>query len=342
VIVIRFIFTGDWHLSKYANDKIEMSSHLPERLDSIKNTIYFIARYAIEHNIKHIVIAGDIFHNKSIIHSLALNILLSYFRDHPDLKFIIIDGNHDLSGKADDVVSALSCLDHEPNVTRISKPLKIGQIFFVPYSYDMIDIIKNSSADYLISHFGLNEGMLNSGISIVADISLKDLIGKYKVVICGHYHAPQNIVRDEIEFYYAGSIIELDYGERDEDKRFLIVDTEKDTIDSISTQGYKKHFNLELSNENKYEIIQKARELREQGHHVQLSQVEDMDISDIREEFKVTNRVIKDVTNRGITSNMSTEDKFKKYLEIKGIDSNQIDEYLEVGFEIINKCAEEM
>lgn len=314
---------------------------MPERLDSLKNTIYFIASYAIENNVKHIVIAGDIFHNKSIIHSLALNILLTFFRDHPELKFIIIDGNHDLSGKAEGVVSALACLDHEPNVTRISKPLKIGQILFVPYSYNMIDIIKNSSAEYLISHFGLNEGMLNSGISVVADIGIKDLIGKYKTVLLGHYHLRQEIIKDNIKIYYTGSIIELDYGERDEDKRFLLVDTDNDIIESISTKGYKKHYNFELSNENKEEIFNKAKELRDQGHHVQFSQIEEMDVSDIREEFKVTNKVERDITNRGITSSMSTEDKFRKYLDIKGIPEDQIEEHLIIGFEIVNTCSEE-
>lgn len=334
--------TGDWHLSKYSNDKIELSSNLPERLDSIKNTIYFIARYAIENNIKHIVIAGDIFHNKSIIHSLALNIFIQFLRDHAELKFILISGNHDLSGKSDNVVSALSCLGYEPNVTYISQPLKIGQIFFVPYSYDMIDIIKNSSSEYLISHFGLNEGMLNSGISIVSDISIKDLIGKYKTVLLGHYHKSQEIIRDNISLYYAGSIIELDYGERDEDKRFLLVDSDNRTIESISTQGYKKHYNLDLSNKNRTEVLIEARRLRDQGHHVQLDQIEEMDVSDLREEFKITNKVVRDITNRGITNSMSTEDKFRKYLEIKGIPEDKIDEYLEIGFEIVNSCVQEM
>ena len=342
MIKIKFIFTGDWHLSKYSNDKIEISSNLPERLDSLKNAMYFIASYAIENNIKYIVIAGDIFHNKSIIHSLALNIFLNFLREHKDLKFIIIDGNHDLSGKAEGVVSALSCLDYEPNITYIHKPLKIGQILFVPYSCDMIDIIKNSSSEYLISHFGLNEGMLNSGISIVADIGIKDLSGKYKTVLLGHYHKPQEIINNNISVYYTGSIIELDYGERDEDKRFLLVDTDKNIIESVSTQGYKKHYNFELTSENKEKVLIEARKLRDQGHYIQLSQKEEMDVSEIREEFKVTNKIIRDITNRGITSDMKMEDKLKKYLEIKEIPKDHIEEYLEIGFEIVNNCAEEI
>jgi len=46
----------------------------------------------------------------------------------------------------------------------------------------------------LISHFGLSEGMLNSGMSIISDIGLKDLRGKYELVLLGHYHKPQEII----------------------------------------------------------------------------------------------------------------------------------------------------
>lgn len=300
-----------------------------------------MTNYAIENKITNIVVAGDLLHNKSIIHTLALDILLSFFRDHHSIQFIVIDGNHD-KGDNKGTTSSLKSLDYEPNVTRISRPLKIGRIFFVPYSFDMIDIIKENSADYLISHFGLNEGMLNSGISIVADIGLKDLEGKYKTILLGHYHKPQEIIRDEIKIYYAGSLIEIDYGERDEEKRFLVIDTDNDSIESIPTQGYKRHYNLELTNENRDVIISQARELQNDGHYVQLSQMEEMDVSDIRDEFRITNKITRDVTNRGITSSMSTEDKLRKFIEIKGISEDKINEYLEIGFEIISLCSEEV
>lgn len=328
-------------MSRYSNDSIELSSHLPERLDSIKNVLYQMTYYAIENKINYIVVAGDLLHNKSIIHALALDILLNFFRDHPNIQFIIIDGNHD-KGDKKGTISSLKSLDYEPNITRISTPLKIGNIFFVPYSSNMIEIIKNSSSEYLISHFGLGEATLSSGVSIIADIGIADLIGKYHTVLLGHYHKPQEIIRDNIELYYAGSIIELDYGERDEEKRFLVVDTDNETIISIPTCGYKRHYDLELTKENKIDILQKARELKNQGHHVQISQTEEMDISDIRDEFKIKNKIIHDVTNRGINSSMSTEDKLKKYLDIKEISEEELNEYLEVGFEIINSCSEEV
>jgi len=316
---------------------------LPERLNGIKKALYNMADYAVSNNINHIIFGGDIYHGKSIIHSLAQNILIDFLRNYSMLNFIIISGNHDLSDRGIGAVSALKHISSESNVTYISKPLKIGEIMYVPYSADMmIDSIKNNSARYLVSHFGLNEGLLSSGISIISDIKLSDLIGKYDIVLLGHYHRSQEIIRDDIRLYYAGSLIELDYGERDNEKRFLVVDTENDIIESISSIGFKKHFRFELTIENKEEVVEKARQLKKEGHYIQITQIEQMDISDLREEFQIINKVSQDITNRGLTSSMSMRDKLKKYLEIKKIPNEEQEDYLRIGFEIINLCSGEM
>lgn len=341
MIIIKFLFTGDIHLSKYSNDRINHESNLPERLHDINMMLYQMADYAVNHHIETIVISGDVFHNKSIIHSLAMNIFLSFIRSYKNLRFIIIDGNHDLSGRGEDVVSALSCVDNEPNVVRISQPTKIDNIMYIPYSYGMVDTIKNNSADYLVSHFGLNEGILNSGISVIADIKLSELIGKYGTVLLSHYHKSQEILRDDIRLYYVGSLIQLDWGEKNDDKRFLVVDTRTDEIESILTQGYKKHYEFEVTNENKESIIQEARQLREQGHHINIVKKDKVDTDDIKDEFNIVDKTSRDITNRGLTINMSTEEKLKKYLEIKEISEEELNSYLSIGFEIINSCIED-
>jgi len=339
---IKFIFTGDIHLSKYSNDKINSESNLPERLHDINMVLYQMANYAVKNSIENIVISGDIFHNKSIIHSLAMNLFLFFIRSYKNLNFIIIDGNHDLSGKGADVVSALSCLDSESNVTRISQPTKIDSIMYIPYTYDMIDIIKNNTGDYLISHFGLNEGVLNSGISVVSDVKLSDLIGRYGTVLLSHYHKSQEILRDDIRLYYVGSLIQLDWGERDDNKRFLVVDTETGEIESILTHGYKKHYEFSVTVLNREEILREARQLKEQGHHINLVKTDnDVIVDDIKNEFNIVDKTIRDITNRGLTTGMSTEEKLKKYLEIKEISEDQLNDYLSIGFEIINSCVEE-
>jgi len=338
---MRFIFSADWHLSRYGQDKMEDVSNLPQRLHGIKTSMYQMTDHCREFDIGTIVIGGDSLHGKSVIYAIAQNILLDFFRDNNDIQFIVIDGNHDLAGKGAGASSALKSIDNEPNVNRIQGLFaRIGDILFVPYSYKLTDVIKQSDAKVLVSHFGLNEGVLNSGISIVADVGLKDLRNRYETVLLGHYHKPQEIIEPNLSVYYVGSPIQLDWGEKHEEKRFLVVDTDKGTVESVLTKGYRKYCIFELTNENKTEVITQARSLIKDGHNVSIKRIEDVDIDGMDKEFRLVDRVEKDITSRGITSEMSDKDKIYKYLEIKGINKEKQDLWAQTAFDIILSCSE--
>ncbi len=337
---MKFVFTADIHLSRYSQDKLEDETDLPERLHSLKLSLEQMATYCIYNNINNMVIGGDILHGKSIIYAIAQDIMLNFFMKWTDkIKFYVIDGNHDLSGKGHKIVSALKPLQNISSVTWVpfNEILKIDDILMVPYGPDMVNKIKNNNAKILISHFGLSEGILNSGISIVSDISLKDLIGKYELVLLGHYHKPQEIIRDDISLYYSGSPIQLDWGEKNEEKRFLVVDSETMEVNSIPTTGYKKHIELDITNSNKSEIIELAKEAKEQGYYVKVVKRETVDLG-IENDFMVIDKVERDITNRGITSVMSQSDKFKKFLEIKEISEVDQEIYLRKALELVDRC----
>ena len=344
---MQFAFIADIHLSRYSQDKIEDQTNLPERLDSIKKSLYEVGMYCKQNGIRNIVIGGDILHGKSIIHTIAQDIMIQFFEDftHDGINFFVIDGNHDLSGKGNDVVSALRPLSniHGIKWIKFSETYRLvpEDILFVPYSTNLPKIIKENKAKILVSHFGLSEGILNSGMSIISDISMKDLRGKYDLVLLGHYHKPQEIIQDDISVLYSGSIVELDWGEKNEQKRFLVVDTDTLQVDSIPLTQYKKHIQIEITSENKDEAIKLAQEAKEAGNHVKIVMKEKVDLSKI-EGFNIIDKTDKDITNRGITSNMSTEDKLKKYLEVKEIPTDQHDLYMSVAMEIIRKGDESL
>ena len=342
---MKFAIIGDVHLSRYGQDKIEDKTNLPERLHSIKNALYEVAQYCIDNEIDIVVIAGDLLHGKSIIYAIAQEIMIQYFNDYiGKLTFYVIDGNHDLSGKGVDVVSALRPLENILNVHWVpfNKTLHLNKedILFVPYSTDLPKVIKENKARILISHFGLSEGILNSGMSIISDVSMKDLTGRYELVLLGHYHKPQQIVKDGTELYYTGSLIQLDWGERNDEKRFLVVDSDTLQVDSIPITQYRKHIQIEITADNKDEAIKAAREAQESGDHVKVIMKESVDLSDIKGEFNIIDKSDRDITDRGITSNMSTEDKLRRYLEIKEIPQDQQDLYMKVAMEIIHKGEE--
>ena len=341
---MKFIFIGDIHLSRYSQDKIEETTNLPERLDSIKNALYEVGEYCRKKKIKVFMIGGDVLHGKSIIHAVAQEIMIQFFEDFKDLTFYVIDGNHDLSGKGENVVSALRPLQNIDNVNwvKFSEMLRLtdGDVLLIPYSTKLPEIIKKNKARILISHFGLSEGMLNSGMSIVTDVSMKDLAGKYELVLLGHYHKPQELVKDGTRVFYVGSLIQLDWGEKNEEKRFLVVNTNTLDVDSVPITKYKKHVQIEITAENKDEALKAAKVAQDSGDHVKIIVREDVDLSEVKGEFNIISKIDRDITDRGITSNMSTQDKLNRYLEINNIPEDKIPQYLQVGMEICREGDE--
>jgi DNA repair exonuclease SbcCD nuclease subunit len=335
---MKYAVVADVHLSKYAQDTIVESSGLPDTLHQLKTVLCDIADYCVENGIPNIIIAGDILHGKSIIYAIAQKVMLDYFRRYNEqIQFIVIDGNHDLSGKGEDVVSALEGLEGEDNVLwfRYDKPLRIRNIMYVPYSYNMEKTIRDNEADILISHFGLNEATLSSGISIKTKIGMRDLVGRYKLVILGHYHKPQEIITDDISVYYTGSPIQLDWGEKGEEKRFLVFDDTTLEVESIPTKNYRKHIELEITNENKHIILETAKDLEKYGDHVKIIKRENIDLGDAEKDFVVIDKSEQDITNRGISTDMSEEDRMRRFLQIKEIPENEHDEYLKIGLRLL-------
>jgi len=107
---------------------------------------------------------------------------------------------------------------------------------YVPFSNNFLQEIKNSqSADILLSHIGLNEAVLQSGLSKVDKISISD-IAKFKLALLGHYHRPQNFSNENTSVWYAGSLISKDWNDKNETKRFLVYDTETLEIESVNIE----------------------------------------------------------------------------------------------------------
>lgn len=339
---MKFAFIADLHLSRYSQDKIDDESDLPERLYSIRNALDEVATYCLDNNIETIIVGGDLLHAKSIIYAIAQDLMIQFFEDYTQkgIRFIVIDGNHDLSGKGEKVVSALRPLGNIGGVTwvKFDQICPIDNILLVPYSYNLPKIIKESKSQIMISHFGLSEAMLSSGMSVVSDISIKDLVGRYELVLLGHYHKPQEIILPNMSLYYVGSLIQLDWGEKGDEKRFLVVDSKTLEVESITLNNYKKHIEIEINSSNVEEGLKAAKIAKESGNHVKVIMKEKVDLSSVKGEFNIIDKTEVDITNRGITSSMSMDDKFIKYMSIKNISETEQARYLQIVKSIIDEA----
>ncbi len=347
---MKLAVTADIHFSAYAQDTVV--DGYPERLGSIKNAIEGMIEECYKRDVFDIVFAGDICHNKSIIHTTAQDVMLDIFqkRQYQDFRFHVIDGNHDLSGKGSDSVSALKSLETIGNVRWISHQSKgevvhhidNGNVALMPYFPGMEEHIKKIKANIFISHFGLNEGILSSGISIQSKIKATDL-RHFKLVVLGHYHLPQAMISKGTHIYYVGSPVQLDWGEKNEEKRFLIIDTDevadKDynfEVESVPTTGYKKYVEFNLDAKNKSKVLKEAKSLRDDGHHVKLVTNEKLKLGEDMKNINIVEDVEEDITNRGITSGMDEMAKNQKYLEIKEIPEDEHEAYLATAKRIID------
>lgn len=335
----KITFIADLHLKNW-NDNEFTSDGISLKLQEILNVFKDVCDYSIKHNIKHVIIGGDINDTKSVVNARSFVLFQRILMDYTDLEFFIIPGNHDTTGRDSDdwgvqLFSGIS------NVHVFTKPtILFDDILMMPWSSKgMLDNIKKyKKQKVFIGHLGLNEANLSSGISLRNNISAKDF-KKFDLVLLGHYHKPQSLRNDSI--FYVGSPIPMRRDEANEEKRFLVID-ENLNVGSILTKGYRRYIEFNIDENSSYDdIAEEISNLKEEGHHIilrnslknlppVLRDVENIQIIDqYEEEFEI----------RGITSSMKLKDQMIKYMEIEGVPEDKQNIFLNIGLKALQSVG---
>jgi DNA repair exonuclease SbcCD nuclease subunit len=188
--------------------------------------------------------------------------------------------------------------------------------------------------DVLFSHIGLNEAVLQSGLSRVDKLSLKDL-NRFKLAILGHYHKPQDFTNEITHVYYAGSLIPRDWNDKNERKRFLVLDTDSKQVESVwidcGVPGfYEFVIPLDCPEQEIKSILKNAEDKKKLGHKVRIINKNKTKVKTDISDLIVLEQKQVDITNRGITVEQSKLEQCKKYLEIKQIPEAEWDYYIKV------------
>lgn len=321
---------GDVHLSGFQSDTLEKNG-LPLRLSLIIQSLDFVVEKCRNIGITNFDILGDLIHDKSIIYTIAQEAFEDFLKRNKDKSFRIISGNHDMSSTGELQKSAISVFSEYENVECISyQPQIIGNITYIPYSDKFLEIIKETDPNtILISHLGLNEAMLQSGLSKIDKISIRDL-SKFDLAILGHYHKPQYIEGSKTDVYYAGSLIHRDWNDKNEQKRFLVYDTESLQVESINIEGLREFKEFVINEEDdKTQVLRLAEIATNDGHIVRIKNKSQTKISDdLSGGVLVIEQQEIDITNRGIEITQTTDQQLKKFLEIKEIPEEEREDYL--------------
>lgn len=334
---MKRIAIADVHLSAYKDDQLA-SSGLPQRLHDLIGVIRTICKFARTNNIKYIDILGDLHHDKNIIFVDAQNAFKDIILEFKDLHFVIFSGNHDLSSTGEYQTSSISAFDGYENVSCYTEPVVLDNITIIPYSNQIVKHIHESEGnDILLSHFGLSEAQLQSGLSIISDIKMSH-VSKFKLVLLGHYHLPQKIENDTTTLYYVGSPIHTSWNDKNQEKRFIVYDTVTLEVVSLPIRGYVQYRELNITEgTNPTEILTEATALRDSGHHVKVRNKTKEKVSDVESNVIVIEEGSDiDITQRGLSTEMTTQEQMKKYAELQNIPKDKIEKYLAIGMRCIN------
>lgn len=327
------IAIGDPHLSGFESDKLD-STDLPLRLGYIIKSLDWIVDYGKKRNIFSYDILGDLINDKSVISTVAQDCFKDFLVRNKDCNFTIISGNHDLSSTGTTQRSAICVFGEYSNVHVIPyEPEVIGNITYIPYSHDFINTIKSmKSNSILISHVGLFEAVLQSGLSRVDKATLKDIRG-FKLAILGHYHKPQEFENEFTKVVYPGNLITSNWNDKNETKRIIVYDTDSLVAESVPIScGIPEFREYVIETEDqKNEILKQAEISQNQGHHVRIRNKTKEKIETTEESsIIVVEQQEIDITQRGINITQGKDEQFKRYMEIKEIPEVQRAEYLNI------------
>jgi exonuclease SbcD len=271
---MKFIHTSDWHIGRF----FQNVSLLEDQLFALQQ----IKKYAKQHQVDALVVAGDIF-DRSVPPAEAVDALdqfLDEFTEELDIPVIMISGNHDSAkrlrfGSRYMRSSGVHILG---DIQQIETPVEIVcddksvSFYGVPYhdpvevreafdtevkSYDeahtyLIEKIKavrdNSKPSVLISHCFI-DGAETSDSERPLSIGGADRVSytplaDFSYVALGHLHGPQ--YKGEGHIRYSGSLLKYSFSEHKQSKGITLVEIQSDGSSSYEHLPLKPRHDLRV------------------------------------------------------------------------------------------------
>lgn len=206
-------------------------------LDDLDKVIGLLLDEAKKHDVKTLVIAGDLFHTHGVLRLEVVNfwqnnleLMSNYFTD-----IIALVGNHDMTGdrQKEGKMSALDVLKTK-NLTVVSSPKTIGGLALIPYMSDHEKFIESCNnlpdSEFLICHQTFDGSMFENGFYAPSGID-QSKITKHKKILSGHIHKTQEIGR----VFYPGTPKWDSASDANEDKGIWVFKGEKRIFCSSSS-----------------------------------------------------------------------------------------------------------
>ncbi len=226
----KIILTADIHFG------------VPGKLRDILYAVKTIRQYAAEHDINHVLVLGDLFHDRRYIEIDVLSSVYKFFEEtsnHYNQNWITFPGNHDMFLKYSWDINSLEALKDVMTIfTDISLISLDDRRFwilpFIAYEKTFMKIVSKIDynkkyGDNLLTHIGINGSVLNSCFMLKEWSHVNFKYAKFNKIFTGHFHCHQQIDNA----YYPGSPIAFKFDEGNHDHGFLTYDLVTDQVEFV-------------------------------------------------------------------------------------------------------------
>jgi exonuclease SbcD len=267
--------TGDAHIGLNTDSYIEENG-LELKVNEIFKQFDYMVDYAIENKFKYFFHNGDLFQSKNPIPILRGMLTERLYKlDEAGIITRLLLGNHTANNSSKSALYPIDVTKYK-HLKVVEKIIceqineKLG-VIYIPHivpsklkgkSFDEFLIEKvnkiislNPNLKFVIvGHLsykgcvvGSEEVLLESAVNFFPEVPKK----KINKVFLSHIHKFQLLKRGDLEIIYPGSIVRCDFGERNEEKGFVVYDFEKNDwkFKKLNTVGYKQ-INIDLVNKN--------------------------------------------------------------------------------------------
>lgn len=248
------LITTDWHIGLKQNSK--------SRLAIIINVVKEILNYVKNNNIKTIIFAGDLFHERVAVNVNSLNVALKCIKSLAKYcKIYLIVGNHDSHLKNSIDINSLNIFKDTPNVDIISQTTEVSvngnKTLLVPWLGDYSKY-ENETFDMLIGHFDISTKYLITSYmkdhaNSTSNVNHCDLVGdfidkvkKFGVLFSGHIHGRKEFISKGRTCVIVGDPYQQNLGEIDYSCGFYTLDNEN-KYKFIAINSVPKHINIRIS-----------------------------------------------------------------------------------------------
>lgn len=319
----------------YSNNKAFIFSDIHLRIEDIKydkdrSDYYLPVLEKIKKNIneskpKYVFNLGDTFHNKDKVSSTLLILYYNFLKEITKNSIVVqLVGNHDFSiKKSDKTYHPFKILDMN-NLITVDDTYRLNDdIVFMAYAREKKlfekRIKKIGNAKVLLAHLDINGFSLGDDYIEKHSFLNPEELDQFQLVLSGHYHEPQSkIINKKLEIVYIGSPLTTTFGESDQEKRFVILNMDDYTYESIPSD-MTFHKTIHITAKDEFPELDEEEIKRGIKYRIKVSGTKE-EISIMKKPKKYPATVKLDIlpskkTRMKIEKTDSKEDILEKYVE---------------------------